>query len=134
MAPSQKRANGAAKVRKRRKSAHMAQRPQMTQKLYYKHKHKTTTRMSIPLIICLNGGPGCSSMDGVWLETGSFRLTQSTPDNDADHAAWTIDISEHSWHSQGSSLHPLRGSINLSALYGLSFLPTTSGKYATNEG
>jgi hypothetical protein len=46
----------------------------------------------VPLILWLNGGPGCSSMDGLWLENGPFRLRSG---NDG----WTIDVNEYSWHN-----------------------------------
>lgn len=45
-----------------------------------------------PLILWLNGGPGCSSMDGLWLENGPFRLNPNG-------GAWTIDVNEYSWHN-----------------------------------
>ncbi|KAL7455890.1 hypothetical protein ACHAWC_009340 [Mediolabrus comicus] len=46
----------------------------------------------IPLILWLNGGPGCSSMDGLWLENGPLRLNN-------DGNKWFIDINEHSWNN-----------------------------------
>lgn len=46
----------------------------------------------VPLILWLNGGPGCSSMDGLWLENGPFRLKSG--DN-----GWTIDVNDYSWHN-----------------------------------
>ncbi len=52
-----------------------------------------TEEEEIPLILWLNGGPGCSSMDGLWLENGPFRLVKSDGDR-----SWTIDVNEHSWH------------------------------------
>jgi carboxypeptidase D len=76
----------------------------------------------IPLIIWLNGGPGCSSMDGVWIENGPFRLTQTDDDD-----AWTIDISEHSWHRSPAYVLYVDQPVGT----GLSF--TTSEKYATND-
>lgn len=45
-----------------------------------------------PLILWLNGGPGCSSMDGLWLENGPLRLKVKGD-------SWTIDINEYSWHN-----------------------------------
>jgi carboxypeptidase C (cathepsin A) len=53
-----------------------------------------STEEEIPLILWLNGGPGCSSMDGLWLENGPFRLKKS----DGDSSNWTIDVNKHSWH------------------------------------
>jgi carboxypeptidase D len=75
----------------------------------------------IPLIIWLNGGPGCSSMDGLWLETGPFRLTH-TPEDD-----WKIDISEHSWHKAPAYVLFVDQPVGT----GLSF--TTSENYVTND-
>ncbi|KAL7546024.1 hypothetical protein ACHAWF_010735 [Thalassiosira exigua] len=46
----------------------------------------------VPLILWLNGGPGCSSMDGLWLENGPFRLKPGG-------AGWTIDVNPYSWHN-----------------------------------
>lgn len=48
----------------------------------------------IPLVIWLNGGPGCSSMDGLWLENGPFRLNNKQGAGD-----WTIDVNPFSWHN-----------------------------------
>ena len=46
-----------------------------------------------PLVIWLNGGPGCSSMDGLFLEVGPFRL-------EGDR----IRINPHSWHRNANLL------------------------------
>ena len=46
----------------------------------------------IPLILWLNGGPGCSSMDGLWLENGPLRLKN-------DGSKWFVDVNEHSWNN-----------------------------------
>jgi len=47
---------------------------------------------NIPLVIWLNGGPGCSSMDGLWLENGPLRLNPGKN-------GWTIDVNPYSWHN-----------------------------------
>ncbi len=54
----------------------------------------------IPLLIWLNGGPGCSSMDGLWLENGPFRLTSPS----GASADWTIQINPYSWHKSPAYL------------------------------
>jgi carboxypeptidase C (cathepsin A) len=45
-----------------------------------------------PLILWLNGGPGCSSMDGLWLENGPLRLN-------SEGGTWKIDVNKFSWHN-----------------------------------
>lgn len=47
----------------------------------------------IPLVLWLNGGPGCSSMDGLWLENGPFRL------KNLEAEGWTMDVNPFSWHN-----------------------------------
>ena len=47
-----------------------------------------------PLLIWLNGGPGCSSMDGLFLENGPFRLVPTD-----DGKGWRVDVSKYSWHN-----------------------------------
>ena len=49
---------------------------------------------NVPLVIWLNGGPACSSMDGLWVENGPFRLNPSKNGNWND-----IQIDPHSWHN-----------------------------------
>lgn len=50
---------------------------------------------SLPLLIWLNGGPGCSSMDGLWLELGPLRL---------DPNSASVLINRHSWHNVANLL------------------------------
>lgn len=48
-----------------------------------------------PLIIWLNGGPGCSSMDGLFLELGPFRLSDD---------GRSVRLNPYSWHKAGNLL------------------------------
>jgi len=55
----------------------------------------------IPLLIWLNGGPGCSSMDGLWLENGPFRLVRPKEVfqfNGSVSDDWRIELNPYSWH------------------------------------
>ena len=53
----------------------------------------TPINQDTPLILWINGGPGCSSMDGLWLENGPLRLQLD------ENNKWTINVNEHSWHN-----------------------------------
>jgi len=78
----------------------------------------------IPLLIWLNGGPGCSSMDGLWLENGPFRLVSPKISGQSD---WTIDINPFSWHMAPAYVLYIDQPVGT----GLSF--TKSGKYCKND-
>lgn len=77
---------------------------------------------SIPLIIWLNGGPACSSMDGLWLENGPFRITQDSSTKD-----WSIEVDEHSWHKSPAFVIYIDQPVGT----GISF--TTSRTYPKND-
>ncbi|KAI8614445.1 serine carboxypeptidase-domain-containing protein [Chytriomyces sp. MP71] len=65
------------------------------------------------LIIWLNGGPGCSSMEGLWTENGPVLFGNSGTD---------LQPNPYSWHLQGSILY-----IDQPA--GTGFSPINSGSY-----
>lgn len=71
-----------------------------------------------PLVIWLNGGPGCSSMDGLWLELGPFRLAEDKQ---------TIKLNPYSWHLEANMLF-----IDQPVGTGFSFTKSKSG-YAKND-
>lgn len=52
---------------------------------------------NIPLVIWLNGGPGYSSLSGLFIENGPFRFTNH---NDK----WIIQHNKYSWHKAPSYL------------------------------
>jgi len=54
---------------------------------------------NIPLVIWLNGGPGYSSLSGLFIENGPFRLIKNNYND-----KWTIQHNEHSWHKAPSYL------------------------------
>ena len=77
----------------------------------------------IPLVIWLNGGPACSSMDGLWLENGPLRLVQPDPNKNQ----YQIEVAEHSWHKAPAYVLYIDQPVGT----GLSF--TTSAKYPRND-
>jgi carboxypeptidase D len=52
---------------------------------------ETHPDQDIPIIIWLNGGPGCSSMDGLFLENGPLRFEK-------ENGEYKLKPNEHSWH------------------------------------
>ena len=71
--------------------------------LFSPGNNDTTTTLdndrNIPLIIWLNGGPGYSSLGGLFLENGPLRLTNKNKND-----RWTIQHNEYSWHNAPSYL------------------------------
>jgi carboxypeptidase C (cathepsin A) len=76
---------------------------------------------NVPLIVWLNGGPGCSSMDGLFLENGPFRLQKDIGNE------YRIKSAEHSWHKAPAYTLYIDQPVGT----GLSF--TTSDKYPEND-
>jgi hypothetical protein len=60
-------------------------------KIFYWLFNAAQNADTAPLVIWLNGGPGCSSMDGLWLELGPFRLEGPKMAN--------IKVNPSSWHN-----------------------------------
>ena len=58
-------------------------------------RYRTVLTMCTFLQTFIDGGPGCSSMDGLWLENGPFRLIPPGDHNDD----WEIKINPYSWHA-----------------------------------
>jgi Serine carboxypeptidase len=76
----------------------------------------------VPLIVWLNGGPACSSMDGLFIENGPLRLTV-----DPATGAFRVTPAQHSWHrAPAYTLY-----VDQPVGTGLSW--TTSGKYPRND-
>ncbi|EGG18539.1 peptidase S10 family protein [Cavenderia fasciculata] len=77
-----------------------------------------------PVAIWINGGPGCSSMDGLFLENGPFRLSP----NDTESANFTVSINPSSWHNVANILY-----IDEPVGTGLSYVDDDSGLAASDE-
>jgi carboxypeptidase D len=75
----------------------------------------------VPLIIWLNGGPACSSMDGLFIENGPFRLTVDGNGN------FAVTTDPFSWHKTPAYTLYIDQPVGT----GLSF--TTSKSYPTND-
>jgi carboxypeptidase D len=74
----------------------------------------------IPLIIWLNGGPGCSSMDGLFLENGPFKFEK-------ENGGYHLKPNEYSWHKAPAFTLYIDQPVGT----GLSF--TTSNKYPSSD-
>ena len=76
----------------------------------------------VPLVIWLNGGPGCSSMDGLFLENGPLRLLKT------DTGEYKVVAAETSWHQVPAYTLYIDQPVGT----GLSFTTDTKG-YPTND-
>ena len=77
---------------------------------------------TIPLILWLNGGPGCSSMDGLFLEHGPLKIVLSEQER-----TWSLQTNPHSWHTAPAHVVYVDQPVGT----GLSF--TTTGQYPSND-
>ncbi len=64
-------------------------------KFFYWFLEAATDAASKPLLIWLNGGPGCSSMDGFFLENGPFKVQEDL----------TLAVHPYSWHKAANVLY-----------------------------
>ena len=64
-------------------------------KYFYWFVEAANDAASKPLLIWLNGGPGCSSMDGFFLENGPFKVQEDM----------SINVHPHSWHNMANVLY-----------------------------
>jgi carboxypeptidase C (cathepsin A) len=87
--------------------------------LFYWLFERPNDALSAPLVIWLNGGPGCSSMDGLFLELGPLRLDGEKLD--------TIKINPYSWHNVANMMF-----VDQPVGTGLSYTVAKDG-YATND-
>ncbi|XP_062403059.1 lysosomal protective protein-like [Sardina pilchardus] len=69
-----------------------------------------------PVILWLNGGPGCSALEGMLSENGPFHLRDDG----------TVYINPYSWNQVANVLY-------LESPAGVGFSYSTSGKYATSD-
>ena len=100
-------------------------------KLLYDFKDITGTSILIILfpntinsLISIDGGPGCSSMDGLWLENGPLHLTSPSASGKSD---WTIEANPFSWHKSPAYVVYIDQPVGT----GLSF--TRSKTYCKND-
>lgn len=82
---------------------------------------------NVPLVVWLNGGPACSSMDGLWIENGPFRLDPGDERSNSGGNWNTMKIFEQSWHKAPAYMLYIDQPVGT----GLSF--TTSGNYPNND-
>ncbi|TYZ66791.1 hypothetical protein PybrP1_002607, partial [[Pythium] brassicae (nom. inval.)] len=75
-------------------AGHIALRSGERNRIFYWHFPAATAPESAPLVVWFNGGPGCSSMQGMFLGISPFKLVNAT----------TIEINKHSWHHSANLL------------------------------
>ena len=66
----------------------------------------------------MNGGPGCSSMDGLFIENGPFRLKGKSTQS--------IEVNPHSWHKLGHAVY-------IDQPIGTGLSAARSGRYCKND-
>ena len=63
--------------------------------LFYWLFEKHDNPKDAPLVIWLNGGPGCSSLEGLFAENGPFQVKKDM----------TLNINPFSWHQAANILY-----------------------------
>ncbi|OWZ22816.1 Serine protease [Phytophthora megakarya] len=85
--------------------------------LFYWHFQAAKDSEKAPLLIWLNGGPGCSSMQGLFLGNSPFKLLNES----------AIGKNEHSWHDHANLLF-----VDQPVGTGMSY--TRDNNYRSDEG
>uniref|UniRef100_A0A8C4S397 Carboxypeptidase n=1 Tax=Erpetoichthys calabaricus TaxID=27687 RepID=A0A8C4S397_ERPCA len=84
--------------------------------LYYWFVESQNNPATDPLVLWLNGGPGCSSLEGLLAENGPFLLNDEV----------TLSMNEYSWNKVANMLY-------LESPAGVGFSYSTSQNYQIND-
>eukprot|EP00494_Astrolonche_serrata_P025038 UN25299 len=85
--------------------------------LHYVHIESQNSPDSDPLVVWLNGGPGCSSLDGMLYENGPLLINES---------GTGFTENPHSWNTVANLLY-------IEAPIGVGFSYSTTGNYTMTD-
>ena len=88
--------------------------------LHYVFVESQNNPTTDPVLLWLNGGPGCSSMDGFFYEHGPFIF--------ADGNSTTLTVNPYSWNTNASVIY-----LESPAGVGFSLLGDVSNNYTTDQ-
>ncbi len=76
-------------------------------KLFYWLWEAQSSAKEAPLLVWLNGGPGCSSMAGMFLENGPIRVSKIKKGNKkkSHHGQFEVNINPSSWNRVANMLY-----------------------------
>lgn len=92
-----------------------------TSNLHYWFVESETDPATAPVVLWLNGGPGCSSLDGFFYEHGPFVI-----ESDDNYATTYLSLREYRWSSLANVLY-------IESPVGVGFSYNDDGDYACSD-